>query len=102
MDFALCQVLGLPFRAASARIFPNLLVQNYLMDCIALASFTHSHALVHETVLSFFDAIIRLSDRIGSTLALQCNISSTPSGQASIGSKPSSRLAGSGSYTVCR
>ncbi len=34
--------------------FPNLLVHNYLIDCIALASFTHSHALVHRTAHSFW------------------------------------------------
>src|SRR6266849_8835682 len=41
------------FAPAPAWIFPNLLVWNYLIDCIALASFTHSHALVHQTVHSF-------------------------------------------------
>jgi hypothetical protein len=42
------------FGPATAWIFPNLLVQKYLMDCIALASFTHSHAQVYGTVHSFW------------------------------------------------
>ncbi len=37
-----------------AWIFPNLLAGNHLIDCIALASFTHSHALGHGTVHSFW------------------------------------------------
>src|SRR6266852_3238379 len=41
--FSSGQFLAWLFAPAPAWTFPNLLVQSYLIDCIALASFTHSH-----------------------------------------------------------
>src|SRR5205823_11912635 len=47
------QFLDCAFGEVPAWIFPNLLVDNYLIDCIVLASFAHSHALVTELSTSF-------------------------------------------------
>src|SRR6266446_501920 len=63
------QFLDCAFGGVPAWIFPNLLVDNYLIDCIALASFTHSHALATELSTSFW-AESRHSEKVPSPWTL--------------------------------
>jgi hypothetical protein len=83
------------FGPAPAWIFPNLLVQKNLIDCIALVSFTHSHARVHRTVYCFGlkTAILRKCPRRrvpGGYVRIEIDNASLDGGKCRISAAPSS------------